>query len=118
MVLWAIAPAWFWGKTPLYKKVLWEEIPNNMDALSASGLAMNCRAPNICGASLVACVRADARVLRRTGMPCGVQPLKRIDQWMAENARDTNPDVQSIGRKRARARTYYFKENYEEGMPS
>lgn len=118
MVLWAIAPAWFWGKTRLYKKVLWEEIPSNMDAPSPSGLAMNCRAPNICGGSLAACVRADARILRCSGMPCGVQPLNRIDQWMAENAHDTNPDVQSISRKRAGVGIYYFKENYVEGMPS
>lgn len=118
MVLWAIVPAWFWGKTLLYKKVLWEEIPNIMEAPSPSDLSMNCRAPDICGDSLVACVRADARTLRRSGMRCGVQPLKRIDQWMAENARDTNPDVHSTGRKRAPVGIYYFKENYEEGMPS
>ncbi len=56
--------------------------------------------------------------LRRLSADEAQRLLERIDRWMAENDRDTNPDTRGTGRKRAGVGIYYFEENYEEGKPS
>ncbi len=56
--------------------------------------------------------------LRRLSADEAQRLLERIDRWMAENDRDTNPNVQGTGRNRAGVGIYYFEENYEEGKPS
>ncbi len=57
--------------------------------------------------------------LRRLSADEAQRLLERIDRWMAENDRDTNPDIQGTGRKRAGVGIYYFEEDYyEEGRPS
>lgn len=40
--------------------------------------------------------------------------LEKIDRWMARHDRDSNPDTQGTGRKRAGVGIYYFEEDYDE----
>jgi hypothetical protein len=39
--------------------------------------------------------------------------LERLDQWLAAHDRDTNPEVQGAGRKRAGIGIYYFEEDFD-----
>ncbi len=39
--------------------------------------------------------------------------LEKIDQWLATHDRDTNPEIQGVGRKRAGLGIYYFEEDFE-----
>jgi hypothetical protein len=39
--------------------------------------------------------------------------LERLDRWMSERDRDTNPRVLGTGRKRAVVGIYYFQEDYK-----
>lgn len=39
--------------------------------------------------------------------------LERLDQWLAAHDRDTNPEIEGVGRKRAGIGIYYFEEDFD-----
>ncbi len=56
---------------------------------------------------------------RRLAAKKGQELLEKLDKWLAEHDRDTNPRIKGTGRNRAGLGVYYFEEPYpEEGEQS
>lgn len=52
--------------------------------------------------------------LRTLGAARAQALLEELDRWLADHDRDTNPDVEGTGRKRAGVGIYYFEGDYDD----